>query len=162
MGGESHLPSVTRDGVRISVLLNAGLSVDGESAVLDMADGIGLYRTEIPFMLHDSFPSEQEQTARYRAILANYPNRPVCMRTLDVGGDKPLPYLPIVEDNPFLGWRGIRLTLDHPELFLSHRITSYSVCYTKLLRAATGGLRPRSVLRFTAERPPVWLHSARF
>lgn len=119
VGGESHLPSVTRDGVRISVLLNAGLSVDSESAVLDVADGIGLYRTEIPFMLHDSFPSEQEQTARYRAILTSYPNRPVCMRTLDVGGDKPLPYLPIVEDNPFLGWRGIRLTLDHPELFLS-------------------------------------------
>jgi phosphotransferase system enzyme I (PtsP) len=69
-------------------------------------------------MLHDSFPSEWEQTARYRGILESYRNRPVCMRTLDVGGDKQLPYFPIVEENPFLGWRGIRLTLDHPELFL--------------------------------------------
>ena len=70
-------------------------------------------------MLHDRFPSEQEQTSRYREILSHYADRPVCMRTLDVGGDKPLPYFPIVEDNPFLGWRGIRLTLDHPELFLA-------------------------------------------
>jgi phosphotransferase system enzyme I (PtsP) len=84
-----------------------------------MADGVGLYRTEIPFMLHDSFPSEQEQTLRYREVLANFADRPVCMRTLDIGGDKPLPYFPIAEDNPFLGWRGIRLTLDHPELFLA-------------------------------------------
>lgn len=70
-------------------------------------------------MLHDSFPSEQEQTLRYREVLANFSGRSVCMRTLDIGGDKPLPYFPIVEDNPFLGWRGIRLTLDHPELFLA-------------------------------------------
>ncbi|MGL4205494.1 MAG: phosphoenolpyruvate--protein phosphotransferase [Aeromonadaceae bacterium] len=116
---ESHLPAETLDGERMSVLLNAGLNMDSESAVRDMADGIGLYRTEIPFMLHDSFPSEQEQTSRYREILTHYRDRPVCMRTLDIGGDKPLPYFPIVEDNPFLGWRGIRLTLDHPELFLA-------------------------------------------
>lgn len=116
---ESHLAAETLDGERMSVLLNAGLNMDSESAVRDMADGIGLYRTEIPFMLHDSFPSEQEQTSRYREILAHYTDRPVCMRTLDIGGDKPLPYFPIVEDNPFLGWRGIRLTLDHPELFLA-------------------------------------------
>lgn len=119
IGAESHLPSETLDGARISVLLNAGLNLESESAMRDMADGIGLYRTEIPFMLHDSFPSEQEQASRYRDVLNNFSGRPVCMRTLDIGGDKPLPYFPIVEDNPFLGWRGIRLTLDHPELFLA-------------------------------------------
>ncbi|ALP40362.1 phosphoenolpyruvate--protein phosphotransferase [Aeromonas schubertii] len=111
-------PSETLDGVKVSLLLNAGLSADTEIAINELADGVGLYRTEIPFMLHDSFPSEWEQTARYRGILETYRNRPVCMRTLDVGGDKQLPYFPIVEENPFLGWRGIRLTLDHPELFL--------------------------------------------
>ena len=119
VGAESHLVAETLDGERMSVLLNAGLNVDTENAVRDMADGIGLYRTEIPFMLHDRFPSELEQTSRYREILSHYADRPVCMRTLDVGGDKPLSYFPIVEDNPFLGWRGIRLTLDHPELFLA-------------------------------------------
>lgn len=119
IGAESHLPSETLDGAQISVLLNAGLNLESESAMRDMADGIGLYRTEIPFMLHDSFPSEQEQASRYRDVLNNFSGRPVCMRTLDIGGDKPLPYFPIVEDNPFLGWRGIRLTLDHPELFLA-------------------------------------------
>lgn len=102
----------------VSLLLNAGLSADTEISLNQLADGVGLYRTEIPFMLQDSFPSEWEQTARYRGILETYRNRPVCMRTLDVGGDKQLPYFPIVEENPFLGWRGIRLTLDHPELFL--------------------------------------------
>ncbi|MFB0955117.1 MAG: phosphoenolpyruvate-protein phosphotransferase PtsP, partial [Aeromonadaceae bacterium] len=66
LGAESHLPSETLDGVRISVLLNAGLNLESESEMRDMADGIGLDRTEIPFMLHDSFPSEQEQTRRYR------------------------------------------------------------------------------------------------
>ncbi|MFM4825307.1 phosphoenolpyruvate--protein phosphotransferase [Aeromonas bivalvium] len=111
-------PSETADGVKVSLLLNAGLSADTEISLSQLADGVGLYRTEIPFMLQDSFPSELEQTARYRGILETYRDRPVCMRTLDVGGDKPLPYFPIVEENPFLGWRGIRLTLDHPELFL--------------------------------------------
>ncbi|MGK4475199.1 phosphoenolpyruvate--protein phosphotransferase [Aeromonas molluscorum] len=113
-----NLPSETADGVKVSLLLNAGLSADTEISLNQLADGVGLYRTEIPFMLQDSFPSEMEQTARYRGILETYRDRPVCMRTLDVGGDKPLPYFPIVEENPFLGWRGIRLTLDHPELFL--------------------------------------------
>ncbi len=117
--GERHLASQTRDGVPVSVLLNAGLSLDTEHGLRDIADGIGLYRTEIPFMLHDSFPSEMEQASRYREMLASYPERQVCMRTLDIGGDKPLPYFPMQEDNPFLGWRGIRLTLDHPELFLA-------------------------------------------
>lgn len=116
---EAQLPSETQDGCPVSVLLNAGLSLDVDNCLMDCSDGVGLYRTEIPFMLHDSFPSEQEQTKRYRAILEQYSGRQVCMRTLDIGGDKPLPYFPISEENPFLGWRGIRITLDHPELFLA-------------------------------------------
>ena len=116
---EALLPSETQDGCPVSVLLNAGLSLDVDSCLMDCSDGVGLYRTEIPFMLHDSFPSEQEQATRYRAILEQYSGRQVCMRTLDIGGDKPLPYFPISEENPFLGWRGIRITLDHPELFLA-------------------------------------------
>ena len=82
------------------------------------AEGIGLYRTEIPFMIRDFFPSEQEQLHSYRSQLEAFAPRPVTMRTLDIGGDKSLPYFPIEEDNPFLGWRGIRVTLDHPEIFL--------------------------------------------
>jgi phosphotransferase system enzyme I (PtsP) len=83
-----------------------------------VGEGVGLYRTEIPFMLKDRFPSEREQYQLYRALLNRYRGQSVTMRTLDVGGDKPLPYFPIAEDNPFLGWRGVRLTLDHPEIFL--------------------------------------------
>ncbi len=111
-------PAVTQDGVKIEMLLNAGLSADTEIAINEFADGVGLYRTEVPFMLTESFPTEQEQSERYRGILQTYAAKPVTMRTLDVGGDKQLPYFPIVEENPFLGWRGIRLTLDHPEIFL--------------------------------------------
>ncbi|MGF1785203.1 phosphoenolpyruvate--protein phosphotransferase [Photobacterium swingsii] len=110
--------AVTKDNQRVYVHLNAGLSADTSIAVNRGVDGVGLYRTEVPFLLQRSFPSEEEQTAQYRTILASYPNKPVVMRTLDIGGDKPLPYLSIEEDNPFLGWRGIRFTLDHPEIFL--------------------------------------------
>lgn len=110
--------SVTLDGVTVSLLLNAGLSADTDIAMNDTADGVGLFRTEIPFMMRDRFPSEQEQVISYRRVMSSYVGKPVCMRTLDVGGDKQLPYFPIVEENPFLGWRGIRLTLDHPEIFL--------------------------------------------
>ncbi|ART82963.1 phosphoenolpyruvate--protein phosphotransferase PtsP [Oceanisphaera profunda] len=108
----------TLDEVPVTLLLNAGLSADTTISANDTVDGIGLFRTEIPFMLRDRFPSEQEQITTYRRVMANYAGKPVCMRTLDVGGDKQLPYFPIVEENPFLGWRGIRLTLDHPEIFL--------------------------------------------
>jgi phosphotransferase system enzyme I (PtsP) len=82
------------------------------------AEGIGLYRTEVPFLIRDCFPAEDEQYGLYRQLLAAFSPRPVVMRTLDIGGDKALPYFPIKEDNPFLGWRGIRVTLDHPEIFL--------------------------------------------
>ena len=108
----------TEDGCQLSLLVNAGLSAELEMAQSVSGDGIGLYRTEIPFMLRERFPSETEQQNLYKEVLASYPGQEVTMRTLDVGGDKPLPYFPITEENPFLGWRGIRLTLDHPEIFL--------------------------------------------
>ncbi|MEF1297744.1 phosphoenolpyruvate--protein phosphotransferase, partial [Vibrio parahaemolyticus] len=112
------LPAVTLDNQHIEVMLNAGLSADSNIAINTGVDGVGLYRTEIAFLLQHHFPSEDEQYHQYRAILNSYSNQRVVMRTLDIGGDKPLPYLPIEEDNPFLGWRGIRFTLDHPDIFL--------------------------------------------
>nr|WP_232367630.1 phosphoenolpyruvate--protein phosphotransferase [Alteromonas pelagimontana] len=111
-------PCKTEDGCRIQLYINAGLSAEVELNANIHNAGIGLYRTEIPFMLRERFPSEQEQVQLYRQILESSPEQPITMRTLDVGGDKPLPYFPINEENPFLGWRGIRLTLDHPEIFL--------------------------------------------
>jgi phosphotransferase system enzyme I (PtsP) len=83
------------------------------------AEGIGLFRTEVPFLLSERFPSEQEQSVIYREQLQAFAPKLVTMRTLDVGGDKSLPYFPIEEANPFLGWRGIRVTLDHPEIFIA-------------------------------------------
>ena len=112
------LEAITTDGVRISLGLNVGLLTDIDLARNLGADEVGLYRSEFPFMMRESFPMEEEQYDVYRRILAPFAPRPVTMRTLDVGGDKPLPYYPMVEENPFLGWRGIRFTLDRPEIFL--------------------------------------------
>ena len=115
----SGQPSVTPDGVNIPLYLNIGLLSSVESEVHDNGDGVGLYRTEIPFLMQDRFPGEEVQLRIYRKALESFAPRPVSLRTLDVGGDKSLPYFPIVEDNPFLGWRGIRISLDHPEIFLT-------------------------------------------
>ncbi|MFK5915832.1 MAG: phosphoenolpyruvate--protein phosphotransferase [Woeseiaceae bacterium] len=111
-------PAKTKDGIAISLLVNSGLLSDITPSLQSGAEGIGLYRTEFPFMQRQKFPSEEEQRNIYRQVLESFHPRPVTLRTLDVGGDKALPYFPIVEDNPFLGWRGIRITLDHPEIFL--------------------------------------------
>ncbi|WP_339387113.1 phosphoenolpyruvate--protein phosphotransferase [Vibrio caribbeanicus] len=111
-------PTLTKDKKRIEVMLNSGLSSDNNTSINQSVDGVGLYRTEISFLLIHRFPSEEEQVQQYQTVLERYPSKQVVMRTLDVGGDKPLPYLPIEEDNPFLGWRGIRFTLDHPDIFL--------------------------------------------
>ena len=81
------------------------------------AKGVGLYRSEIPFMLRERFPGEEEQRAIYRQQLSHFANKPVIMRTLDIGADKDLPYFSIEEENSALGWRGLRFTLDHPEIF---------------------------------------------
>lgn len=112
------LPCETVDKHRIELWVNTGLVADALLSIERGAEGVGLYRTEIPFMLRDRFPSEEEQRIVYREQLSAFAPRPVTMRTLDIGGDKALPYFPITEDNPFLGWRGIRVTLDHPEIFL--------------------------------------------
>ena len=110
-------PAITPDGQRIHLLANSGLFADINAARDSGAEGIGLYRSEIHFFLRDRFPGEDEQTATYARVLTSMAPRPVTLRTLDVGGDKPLPYFPIREDNPFLGWRGIRISLDHPDIF---------------------------------------------
>ena len=116
---EANQPAVTLDGKRIPIFVNSGLLSELLPSQKAQADGIGLYRTELPFMIRDQFPSEEEQTKIYHNVLTSFPDCPVTLRTLDVGGDKALSYFPVTEDNPFLGWRGIRITLDHPEIFLT-------------------------------------------
>ena len=113
------LPSRTPDGVSVPLYLNTGLITDFEPELHSEGDGVGLYRTEIPFLMREQFPGEEEQRRIYRKVLEAFAPRPVTLRTLDVGGDKALPYFPVKEDNPFLGWRGIRISLDHPEIFLT-------------------------------------------
>lgn len=113
------LPAITVDGTTIRLYANSGLLADISPGLQAGAEGLGLYRTEIPFMVSDTFPSEEEQLAVYRQILEAYGDKPVFMRVLDIGGDKPLPYFPIKEDNPALGWRGIRFCLDNSSLFMS-------------------------------------------
>ena len=113
-----ELPCETTDGHRMPLWVNTGLLADVARAQQRGAEGVGLYRTEVPFMINQRFPSEKEQLAIYREQLAAFHPLPVTMRSLDIGGDKALSYFPIKEDNPFLGWRGIRVTLDHPEIFL--------------------------------------------
>lgn len=113
------LPCETKDRYRLPLHVNTGLMADVVRSLERGAEGVGLYRTEVPFLLRDRFPSEEEQRAIYREQLEAFAPHSVTMRTLDIGGDKALPYFPIEEDNPFLGWRGIRVTLDHPEIFLA-------------------------------------------
>ena len=110
-------PAVTRDGVRVTVLANAGLVVDLDTLDETGAEGIGLFRTEFQFMVSEELPRLQAQTDLYRRVLDAAGDRPVTFRTLDVGGDKVLPYLEVErEENPALGRRAIRLGLDRPGL----------------------------------------------
>jgi phosphotransferase system enzyme I (PtsP) len=112
-------PAATSDGYVVPLWVNTGVAADVQRAREFGAEGVGLYRTEVSFLLRDRFPSEEEQRQLYREQLEALHPSPVTMRTLDIGGDKALPYFPIEESNPFLGWRGIRVTLDHPEIFLT-------------------------------------------
>jgi phosphotransferase system, enzyme I, PtsP len=124
-------PSITKDGERIDLMLNAGLSVDLPHLVDTGAAGIGLFRTELQFMIAAAFPRMNEQFLLYRAVLDAAGERPVTFRTLDIGGDKVLPYMRHVEEeNPALGWRAIRLGLDRPGLLRSQM--------RALLKAAAG------------------------
>ncbi|HKN48302.1 MAG TPA: phosphoenolpyruvate--protein phosphotransferase, partial [Candidatus Polarisedimenticolia bacterium] len=110
-------PAVTRDGRQIEIVANAGSPEDVRAAVMAGAEGVGLLRTEFLFVGRDSLPNEDEQFAAYRHLAETLEGRPMIVRTLDVGADKPLPYLPQPsEDNPFLGVRGIRLALVEPGL----------------------------------------------
>ncbi|MBX3707921.1 MAG: phosphoenolpyruvate--protein phosphotransferase [Pseudomonadales bacterium] len=113
-----ELPAITLDGWRVGLWVNIGLPGDITRSLDRGAEGIGLFRTEVPFMTKERFPTEEEQRVIYREHMVAFEPRPVTMRSLDIGGDKALSYFPIDEENPFLGWRGIRVTLDHPEIFM--------------------------------------------
>ncbi len=113
-------PCVTKDGCQISLMINAGLAIDMPHLDETGAAGVGLFRTELQFMVADTLPRTGEQLALYRTVLDAAGKRPVTFRTLDIGGDKVLPYLRnIEEENPALGWRAIRLGLDRPGLLRS-------------------------------------------
>jgi phosphotransferase system enzyme I (PtsP) len=125
------LPCVTKDGEKVALMINAGLSVDLPHIADTGAAGIGLFRTELQFMVAPNFPRSSEQYALYRAVLDAANGKPVTFRTLDIGGDKVLPYMRnIEEENPALGWRAIRLGLDRPALLRTQ--------LRALLRAAGG------------------------
>ena len=113
-----HVEARTRDGRRIEVSANLGSASEAEEALLWGAEGVGLFRTEFLFMERKELPSEDEQYEAYREVAEAFGGRPVIVRTLDVGGDKNLPGVEEhEEENPFLGWRGIRMSLDVPKLF---------------------------------------------
>ena len=125
------LPAVTRDGTVVSLNLNAGLLIDMEQLGPTGAEGVGLYRTEVLFMTRPSFPDVVNQIDLYRRVLARAEGKPVVFRTLDVGGDKILPYLDEPDDeNPAMGWRAIRIALDRP-LILRQQVRA-------ILRAGAG------------------------
>ncbi len=124
-------PCITKDGHKIALMINAGLMIDLPHIDETGAAGIGLFRTELQFMVADTLPRIGEQLALYRAVLDVADKRPVTFRTLDIGGDKVLPYMRNVEEeNPALGWRAIRLGLDRPGLLRSQ--------VRAMLRAAAG------------------------
>jgi phosphotransferase system enzyme I (PtsP) len=113
-------PCITKDGHKITLMINAGLAIDLPHIEETGAAGIGLFRTELQFMVADSFPRTNEQLVLYRSVLDAAGKKPVTFRTLDIGGDKVLPYMRnIEEENPALGWRAIRLGLDRPGLLRS-------------------------------------------
>ena len=114
------LPAQTKDGYGLHLYVNIGLANDIESILCSNIEGVGLFRTEIMFLARDYFPAEDEQERLYQKVLHSFAPKPVFIRTLDTGGDKPLPYFHPHEDNPFLGWRGIRVCLASPEVFKVH------------------------------------------
>jgi phosphotransferase system enzyme I (PtsP) len=129
--GLRERPAVTKDGMPVSLRINAGLLVDLPHLEQSGADGIGLFRTELEFMIAHRFPLKDRQTAIYRRILEGAGGKPVVFRTLDIGGDKLLPYFKHVkEENPALGWRALRMTLDRKGLLRTQ--------VQALLRAAAG------------------------
>jgi phosphotransferase system enzyme I (PtsP) len=125
------LPAVSLDGVEISLSINAGLLVDLQHLAETGADGVGLYRTEVPFMVRSDLPNVESQKQLYSKVLAYAAGKPVVFRTLDIGGDKVMPYWDHDEDeNPAMGWRAIRVSFDRPAL-LRQQLRAF-------LRAAAG------------------------
>ncbi len=125
------LPAMTRDGQKIDVLMNAGLLVDLKNLTDSGADGIGLFRTELQFMVSAKLPRIEEQALFYRHVFDQAGDKSVTFRTLDIGGDKVLPYMRHThEENPAMGWRAIRIALDRPGL-LRYQLRS-------LLQASAG------------------------
>ncbi|MBM4256857.1 MAG: phosphoenolpyruvate--protein phosphotransferase [Deltaproteobacteria bacterium] len=116
--GIHDLPAETRDGVRVTLAANVGLLVDATLAQRHGAEGVGLYRTEIPFLTYRDFPSEEEQFELYRRVLSSMNGKPVTIRTLDLGPDKYPAYMRLPrEHNPYLGWRSIRISLEKADIF---------------------------------------------
>jgi len=114
----AHKPAATKDGHHVEVVANIADATSAQVALDFGAEGVGLFRTEYLFLNRRNMPSEEEQYRDYRAVADVLGNRPLIIRTLDIGGDKQLPYLHIGQEmNPFLGWRAIRLCLDNPQLF---------------------------------------------
>lgn len=145
---EAHLPAVTRDGVEVTLLANIGTPDESARAVALGAHGVGLFRTEFLFIERPEPPSEAEQLAAYRAVVEAFAPHPVTIRLLDIGGDKPIPYLPLeAEANPFLGVRAIRLAVERPELFVTQLRAS--------MRAAVGALGPDGRARVKVMAPMV-------
>jgi phosphotransferase system, enzyme I, PtsP len=137
-------PSSTKDGVHVDLLMNAGLAVDLPQLAESGAAGIGLFRTELQFMVAATFPRAEAQERLYRDVLDAARDKPVTFRTIDIGGDKVLPYFKSVahEENPALGWRAIRLTLDRPALLRTQ---------VRALLKAAGGRELRLMLPMVTE-----------
>ncbi len=136
-------PAVTKDGQRVTLLMNAGLLVDLPHLAESGAEGIGLFRTELQFMIAAKMPKMREQKALYESVIAAADGKPVTFRTLDIGGDKVLPYLRTAEEeNPALGWRAIRLGLDRPGLLRTQ---------LRALMHAAGGTELRIMLPMVTE-----------
>ena len=141
---EASLPAVTRDGVEVTLLANIGTPAEAERAVALGARGVGLFRTEFLFVERPAAPSEDEQVAANRAVVDAFAPGPVTIRLLDVGGDKPIPWLPIpAEANPFLGVRALRLAGEQPDLFITQLRAA--------MRAAAGGGRVKVMAPMVAD-----------
>jgi len=131
------LPAVTKDGLKVSVMINAGLSEDAAHLDVAGADGIGLFRTEFQFLVSATLPGRERQQRLYSKVLAAAGRKPVVFRTLDIGGDKALPYLADVHDeaeNPAMGWRALRLSLERSALMKAQARALIEASAGKVLR----------------------------
>jgi phosphotransferase system enzyme I (PtsI) len=133
LAANKDLPARTADGIELELLANINGAHDAKAAVQMGASGVGLFRTEYIYLTHPDVPDEEEQLAAYREVVDASPKRTITIRTLDIGGDKTVPYLGHThqEANPFMGWRSIRLSFEHPEFFTTQikavlRVAAYA------------------------------------